>query len=98
MEINDLGSADRLQRKRQSDAARAAAQPTTISNSASSADEAQVRGLDQQSITRLVDHLKTMNPVQAHRVEELRKQISDGAYSADPDALAEAFIAREDGR
>jgi flagellar biosynthesis anti-sigma factor FlgM len=97
MEINDLGSADRLHRKRQHDAARAAATRPSDTG-AGAADEAQVSGLDQAAVTRLVDRLKGMDPVQAHRVEALRKQITEGSYSADPDALAEAFITRDDGR
>ena len=95
MTIGDLVPADRTPRKLKLDAARAAA-AAGAADGARRGDATQVSGVDDAAIGRLVQTLKTMDPSSAHRIADLRRQIAEGSYTAEPDALAEAFIGRDD--
>jgi flagellar biosynthesis anti-sigma factor FlgM len=85
MEIQgDFRPIDPAARKRQSDAA---AKTTTGSPPppAGASDQVQI---SPQQIDRYVQILKSMNPADLHRVEELRARISNGSYRADAEELA----------
>ena len=98
----DLRPADASVRKRATDAA-AVRTSTGSSRASGSAGQAgavnQNSGLDQVSfgdvgaIDRYVAVLKTMNPVNLHKVEDLRARIADGSYTADPEELANLLLA-----
>jgi flagellar biosynthesis anti-sigma factor FlgM len=78
-------------RKRQAEAP--ARPPRAEPGPAPAADRAEVSAeIDPQSVQRLVQILKSMNPVDLHRVEDLRARIANGSYSADPDELAELLL------
>ncbi len=53
---------------------------------------------DPAAVSRFVAILKNMNPVDLHRVEELRARISDGSYSADPEDLADLLSGADEPR
>jgi flagellar biosynthesis anti-sigma factor FlgM len=89
MEIHgDYRPIDPLTRKRQ--AAAAAAHPAAQPEESAEArgDEARVEPPSAETIARYVQVLKTMNPVDLHRVEELRARIKDGSYRAEPGEMA----------
>lgn len=80
----------------------ATAAPATASSSAPGADQASLKtSFDQASVGRFVAILKDMNPLDLHKVEDLRQRIADGSYSTDPDELADLLLggdpARRDG-
>jgi anti-sigma28 factor (negative regulator of flagellin synthesis) len=43
------------------------------------------------AIARYVGILKSMNPADLHKVEELRARIADGSFTATPDELADSL-------
>ena len=89
MEINkDYRPIDPATRKRQNDAARVATQGQAQTPPASAADAVQLNDSGPAAVARYVQILKAMNPVDLHRVEELRSRIRDGSYRADPKDLA----------
>lgn len=88
MEIQgDFRPIDPAVRKRQSEAA---AKTTAGDQRAAgkTGDAAQLDEISPQQIERYVQILKSMNPTDLHRVEELRARIRDGSYRADADSLA----------
>lgn len=88
MEIQgDFRPIDPAVRKRQSEAA---AKTTAGDQRAAgkAGDAAQLDEISPQQIERYVEILKSMNPADLHRVEELRARIRDGSYHADADSLA----------
>src|ERR1043165_6067679 len=87
MEINkDYRPIDPATRKRQNDVARQGqAQPPPAANTG---DAVQLSDSSPAAVARYVQILKAMNPVDLHRVEELRSRIRDGSYRADPEELA----------
>lgn len=88
MEIHgDYRPIDPLARKRQ---AEAAARPAAHQEEAAAArgDKARVEPPSAETIARYVQVLKTMNPVDLHRVEELRARIKDGSYQAESGEMA----------
>jgi flagellar biosynthesis anti-sigma factor FlgM len=89
MEISGNRPIDPATRKRQTDAANsrtAARAPQTGGERAS--DAVQLGGTSAQAIARYVDILKSMNPADLHRVEDLRARIQDGSFTATPEELA----------
>jgi anti-sigma28 factor (negative regulator of flagellin synthesis) len=61
-----------------------------------SSDSAKVgSGLDPAAVGRFVEILKTMNPLDLHKVEDLRQRIADGRYKAEPDELADLLLGDE---
>ena len=98
MEIpSELRPVDTPVRKRLTEAQRTPAGGTPApakSGSAASASETTDRASfsDAASISRYVQVLKTANPTQLHKVEELRARISDGTYSAEPEELADLIL------
>ena len=96
MTIGDLVPADRALRRKTADAARAASAPPAGTGTGPATDATALSKADQVTIQSMVQALKGLDPSQAHRIEALRKQIADGTYTAEPDALAEAFISRDD--
>ena len=90
MEIpRDLRPADPSPRKRVGDGAGKTADkaPTTHTGPADHANFGDIA-----TISRYVDVLKTMNPANLHKVEDLRARIADGSYSADPEELADLIL------
>jgi anti-sigma28 factor (negative regulator of flagellin synthesis) len=73
-------------RKRQADAA--AGRNTPTSATPPRTDAVELGDTSPQAIARYVDILKSMNPTDLHRVEELRARIADGSLTATPDELA----------
>jgi flagellar biosynthesis anti-sigma factor FlgM len=53
-----------------------------------SADKVSLLSSDPASVRRYVDALKSMDPIDLHKVEDLRQRIASGAYRADPEELA----------
>jgi flagellar biosynthesis anti-sigma factor FlgM len=89
MEINkDYRPIDPATRKRQNDAARVGAQAQAPTPPAGAGDAVQLNDTGPAAVARYVQILKSMNPVDLHRVEELRSRIRDGSYRADPEELA----------
>lgn len=88
----DLRPADAPVRKRAAEAAaRAAGTPTAAAGVKSATD--QVSFGDAGAIERYVAVLKTMDPTNLHKVEDLRARIADGSYTADPQELADMLLA-----
>ena len=88
MEIQgDFRPLDPATRKRQSEAAAkpAGAEPTPSSGSR---DAVRLNEISPQQIDRYVQILKSMNPADLHRVEELRTRIRNGSYHADAEGMA----------
>ncbi len=77
---------DPATRKRQADAA-AKSDAKAGQGAAPAGDHADVVASPGE-IARYVQILKAMNPVDLHRVENLRARIKDGSYTADPQQLA----------
>ncbi len=94
MEINgDRRQIDAALRRKTDAAAQVAAKvaaPATPS-AADGGRESQTDSFDAASISRFVGILKNMNPVDLHRVDELRARISDGSYRADSGDLADSL-------
>lgn len=76
---------DPATRKRQAEAAGRDAAKS--GQPAPAGDHAEL-GASPAEIARYVQILKAMNPVDLHRVENLRARIKDGSYTADADQLA----------
>jgi anti-sigma28 factor (negative regulator of flagellin synthesis) len=93
----DLRPADNAVRRRPADNAGGIKSRTptppegTPAKPAPGVDQAAVT-TDPAKIARYVDVLKTMNPANLHRVEDLRARIADGSYSAEPEELADLII------
>ena len=87
MEIQgDFRPIDPATRKRQSEAA---AKPAGADRpSSGSRDAVKIEEISPQQIDRYVQILKSMNPAELHRVEELRARIRDGSFKADAESLA----------
>jgi flagellar biosynthesis anti-sigma factor FlgM len=47
---------------------------------------------DRATVARLVDAVQQLNPVDVHRVAQLRQRIADGSYRADPEELADLLL------
>ena len=88
MEIHgDHRPIDPATRKRQTDAA-ASRSAAKAPESRGRDDAVELGTTSPQAIARYVDILKAMNPTDLHRVEELRKRIKDGSFTATPEELA----------
>jgi flagellar biosynthesis anti-sigma factor FlgM len=93
MEIQGDRPLDPAARRRQAEAARAAA------SSDSGAQRAEQPGAtftasDSASVARLVEIVTQMNTSDLQRVDELRERIADGRYRADPQELADLLLGR----
>jgi flagellar biosynthesis anti-sigma factor FlgM len=87
MEIHgDHRPVDPATRKRQTDAANRAA--AKAPESARAGDAVELGDTSPQAIARYVQILKAMNPVDLHRVDDLRARIKDGSFTATPEELA----------
>lgn len=96
MEIpRDLRPADPVVRKRAADQATNGGKRSASADSAPAADQASFG--DAEAIGRYVAVLKTMNPANLHKVEDLRARIADGSYTADPEELADLLLGRDPG-
>ena len=88
-----------LERKREVEGKDPAATKPGSSNGTTSASKGLLVDVDPSRLQHFVSHLRNMDPSDIHRVEELRQQIADGSYSAEPDDLVDALIqALDDGR
>lgn len=87
MEIQgDIRPLDPAERKRQSEAA---AKPAGANRPSSGIrDAVRLDEISPAQIESYVKTLKSMNPANLHRVEELRARIRDGSYQADAESLA----------
>ncbi len=63
--------------------------------SSASADAVDMRR--SQSVERLVAALRSSEPVDIHRIEDLRARIADGSYQARPEELVDGLLAVIDG-
>jgi len=94
MEIpSDKRPTDPVLRKRQADAAASrstakAGESAGASQSDKRSDAVELGTTSPQAIARYVDILKSMNPADLHRVEELRARIQNGSFTATPEELA----------
>ncbi len=90
MEIQgDFRPLDPATRKRQSEAAaKTTAGDQGVAGGVKSGDAVRLDETGTQQIDRYVQILKSMNPADLHRVEELRARIRDGRYRADANTLA----------
>lgn len=90
MEIHgDKRPIDPATRKRQTDAAASrSAGKATESSASNRSDAVELGATSPQAIARYVDILKSMNPADLHRVEDLRARIQDGSFTATPEELA----------
>lgn len=94
MEIHgDKRPTDPVLRKRQADAAASrsaskSGEANGASKSSERSDAVELGTTSPQAIARYVDILKSMNPADLHRVEELRARIKDGSFTATPEELA----------
>lgn len=89
---------DPIQRRRQAEqAARSTSgQGDAAKTPTKAADSAAVgSGFDPASVDKFVSILKTMNPLNLHKVEDLRQRIADGRYGADADELADLLMGDE---
>lgn len=91
MEIpREFRPTDPVARKRVMETPGRVAKPQAPVVQAPRTDRAEVAGeLDPAAVQRYVQILKGMNPVDLHRVEDLRQRIADGSYTAEADDLAE---------
>jgi flagellar biosynthesis anti-sigma factor FlgM len=87
MEIHGDRPLDPAARRRQLDAARGQNGPATVGK-----PDASFTAGDSAAVTRLVDILKNMNPVDVQRIDELKSRIADGSYRADPEELADLLL------
>lgn len=91
-------------RRRQSEAAAKPGAAAAVGTGAPTAaskpvDQATVKTpFDEASVGRFVAILKDMNPLDLHKVEDLRQRIADGSYSTDPDELADLLLGGEQAR
>lgn len=93
MEIhnNDYRPVDPATRRRQTEAASArsgAPVTTAAGQSAGQADQVDVTSSSPAAIARYVQLLKDMNPVDLHKIDQLRQRIAEGSYSASADEMA----------
>jgi len=89
---------DPIQRRRQTEqAARSASGHGDAAKvPAKGADSAAVgHDFDPASVEKFVSILKTMNPLNLHKVEDLRQRIANGSYGADANELADLLMGDE---
>jgi flagellar biosynthesis anti-sigma factor FlgM len=89
----DVGQADR-RRQVENRQGRQAADASMASGAGS--DDLSL-GMDPERVQRFVDELRSTPPERLHKVEDLRQQIAEGSYRADPEELADALLAMLDG-
>lgn len=82
----DLPQMEQLQRRRAQQQRQVDAQAQE-----SAGDQAKVK-LDTDTAQQYVDKLRSYDPSNLHRVDELKAQIADGSYTADPAELADRLL------
>ena len=89
MEIhtNDYRPVDPGTRRRQTEAASARSGAPVVTPS-TQADQVDVTSSSPAAIARYVQLLKDMNPVDLHKIDQLRQRIAEGSYSASADEMA----------
>jgi anti-sigma28 factor (negative regulator of flagellin synthesis) len=93
MKINPhISDVDPTLRKRQVERARDDHTPESTKQSAKGEAAAGAFGIQQQEVTRYVAMLKDMDPVDLHRVEDIRQRIENGAYSTEMDELIDPLL------
>jgi flagellar biosynthesis anti-sigma factor FlgM len=68
----------------------------SAAKSAGVSDTLTKSGFDHANVSQFVAILKDMNPLDLHKVEDLRQRIADGSYSTDPDELADLLLGGEE--
>ena len=88
MEIhnNEYRPVDPATRRRQTEAASVRSGAPVVTPS--QADQVDVTSSSPAAIARYVQILKDMNPVDLHKIDQLRQRIAEGSYSASADDLA----------
>lgn len=89
-EIAQVGGA---QQRRQVDAQRGQHRPGPVKTSSS---DQRVPG-QAQDVERYVEILKTMDPADIHRIEDLRGRIQAGTYSSTPEELVDPLLEALEG-
>lgn len=84
----DLHPSDPVSRKRQLATGGRGADRAAPPAAGGRVDRAAILSSSPETIKGYVQALKAMNPVDLHKVEELRERIRSGAYQADPDEMA----------
>ena len=89
MEIhnNDYRPVDPATRRRQTEAASARSGAPVVTPSGQT-DQVDVTSSSPAAIARYVQLLKDMNPVDLHKIDQLRQRIAEGSYSASADEMA----------
>ncbi len=84
----DLHAPDPVPRRRQPAEGGNAAGKTTSTQGGEVADRVAILHSSPDVIKSYVQSLRTMHPVDLHKVEDLRERIRSGEYQADPDEMA----------
>lgn len=95
MKINPhIGDLDPTLRKRQSERVRQERSLEGIDKSPAAENEKPSTsfGIKSQDVDRYVDMLKRMDPVDLHRVEDIRSRIENGEYSTEVDSLIDPLL------
>ena len=92
MEIQGDRPLDPATRRRQADGARGQRVAAANGPAPSKVLDATFSPGDAAGVARLVGILKSMNPVDVHRVDELKARIADGSYRAEPNELADLLL------
>jgi flagellar biosynthesis anti-sigma factor FlgM len=92
MEIQGDRPLDPVARRRQTDAVRGQRGGVGQGPAPAKALDATFSPGDATGVARLVGILRNMNPVDVHRVDELKARIADGSYRADPEELADLLL------
>lgn len=93
----DLHPSDPVSRKRQPVTGGRGGDKVPPPAAAGRPDQAAILSSSPEAVKSYVQTLKAMNPVDLHRIEELRERIRSGEYQADPDEMAAPladFLAR----
>lgn len=92
MEIQGERPLDPVSRRRQADAAKG--QRTGSPAQGPAKPDASYTAGDAASVGRLVQILRSANPADVQRIDELKQRIADGSYRADPEELADLLLGR----
>jgi anti-sigma28 factor (negative regulator of flagellin synthesis) len=91
--IGDNRPLDQAKRRdAQAAARRDSAKSSDAAGTAKPGVAADLGGMDEAAVGRLVEQLKKMEPADVQRIEDLRARIAAGTYTATPDELAEAIL------
>jgi len=81
-------------RRRSADAAGTTSRPRPAGDGDTAAAAGDSVELSSDQAASYVAELMRHDPVDLHRVDDLRRRISEGSYQADPESLADALLER----